>query len=81
MSELPVSPEAQDEATSKEWYKSKGVWGSIIMVAAVAASYAGYNLTTDIQQDIVTAITDVVALGGAIMALIGRTVATKEIRG
>lgn len=80
--QLPVeTPEAEAVAAPKKWWESKGVWGSIIAVAALAAGFAGYNIDDTLQQEIVTAVSDVVALGGVVLALIGRAVATKEIKG
>jgi hypothetical protein len=80
---LPAeTPEAEAPApVVKKWWESKGIWGSIVAVAALAAGFAGYNIDDTLQQEIVTAVSDVIALGGVVMALIGRAVATKEIRG
>lgn len=69
------------DATDKEWFKSKAVWGSIVMIGALVASNAGYAVTSELQAELIDTISNVVAMGGAVLALIGRLVATKEIRG
>lgn len=76
-----MEPAILDAATPKKWWQSKGTIGSIVAVAAIAFGFAGYNIDGELQSDVVNTVTDVVALGGAVLALIGRLVATKEIRG
>ena len=63
----------------KPWYHSKGTVGAIVAVMALGLGMAGYHIVPEMQAEIVEAWLDVVALGGAVIALVGRMVASKKL--
>lgn len=66
---------------NKPWYASKGVWGSIMTLAAAGLTFAGYNLDPNLQGDIVAwGVGLGTAVGGA-LSLWGRVKASKKIGG
>ncbi|MCK9460659.1 MAG: hypothetical protein M0R80_13555 [Proteobacteria bacterium] len=65
---------------SKQWYESKGVLSSLVIIAASVAGMAGYVIDEKAQAEIVEFVfMAVTAIGGAI-SLYGRIKATKVIR-
>jgi hypothetical protein len=64
---------------TKPWYASKGSVGALVAVVALSAGAAGYEIVPELQAQVVEAWLDVVALVGAVVALIGRLTATKKI--
>jgi hypothetical protein len=68
-----------DTQTEKSWYRSKGVVGAVVAVAALGASMAGYQVAPDVQAQAVDAWLNVVALGGVVISLIGRLTASKRV--
>ena len=63
----------------KKWYHSKAVWGGIVAVAAVGAGAIGFDFDAEARAETVDAILQLVAAGGALMAIFGRIVATELI--
>lgn len=63
----------------KKWYASKGVWGGIVTVLALALTAFGYGIGPDDQ----VALTDyLVSIGGAVgglLAIYGRVKASKKV--
>lgn len=65
--------------TSKPWYASKTIWGSIVAVLAIGASAIGFDLGEGDRERLVDAILQLIAGGGAVLAVFGRVVATDMI--
>jgi hypothetical protein len=70
----------------KPWYASKGIWGSIIVIAAMGLKVAGIEISPDDQATAVdmvvkgaSSVADLVALGGGVIALWGRLRASTKI--
>ena len=64
---------------TKPWYTSKGTIGAIIAVLALGLGMAGYQVSEDMQAEMVQAVLDVVALAGALVGLVGRLTASKRV--
>lgn len=74
------------EVDTKAWWKSAGVWGSLVAVAAGGAGMLGYSISPEDQAHLVNAATKSVELGtaalslfGGLVSLWGRIRATKRI--
>jgi len=63
----------------KQWYKSKTIWGSIIMVFSLVLSSFGYQLGADEQAMLIKIATAITAIVGTLLAIIGRVKARKRI--
>lgn len=75
-----------DEATTKPWWQSVGVWGSVVTIMASVAGLLGYSITPEDQLVIVSGlnkaamiVTETVAFVGGLAALWGRIRASKLI--
>ena len=69
-----------ETSTSKSWYLSKAVWGSL--VAVVVGTLMMFGVGTELEGEetaIVELIMQIVAVAGGVVALIGRVVARKNI--
>ena len=64
---------------SKPWWQSTGVWGGVVAVLAVGLGFFGYQISGDLQAELVETITSAIALGGGVLAIWGRIKATKTI--
>ena len=71
---------------TKPWYRSRGVWGSVISLIAVGAGLLGFNAGSAEQETALNLIDraivlgdEIIALAGAALALWGRISATKQI--
>lgn len=65
---------------TKAWYESKGVWGANVAIgASILGLLFGIEITELQQAEIVDLIVRILALGGAIMAGIGRLKAKDRI--
>ena len=64
---------------TKPWFKSKGAVGAVVSVIALGAGMAGYQIMPDLQADIAKTWLDVVAMVGAVVALVGRLTASKKL--
>lgn len=73
---------AETEET-KHWYLSKGLWGSLIVVMAFIVRLLGQEpkaATIEAESDMLTQwLIDAMTLGGAMLAFIGRMMASKKI--
>ena len=69
---------------SKEWYASRGVWGSLVTIASLIVGLVGIDIDPATQAVLVDNVTaGAVAIGtvvGTVMSLIGRLKATKAIK-
>lgn len=65
--------------STKTWYQSKSVWGSIITLASMAAAVAGSPVAASEQQALIELTTAGAAALGAIISLVGRLMARHQI--
>lgn len=77
--EAQAAPVQAPPSDAKPWYASKGTVGAIVAVLALGLGMAGYQVGPAMQAEIVQAWLDVVALGGAVIALVGRLTASKRV--
>lgn len=61
----------------KPWYLSRAIWGAVISIIAGIAATFGYNVDVASQEQIAA---QVVAMGGAGLALYGRISATTRLK-
>lgn len=71
--------DTQVVSAEKKWYQSKGTMGAIVAVLSLGAGMAGYQIMPEMQAEIVKTWLDVVAMAGAVVALVGRMVATQKV--
>lgn len=64
----------------KKWYQSKGVWGSLLAIIALAVGYFGYEFTPESQESAALALSALVGAVMNILAIFGRVKATKQIK-
>ena len=69
---------------SKDWYKSKGIWGGIIMIVGLILGFFGIDVGADEQaqivDQIVNTVSSIMSLVGSIMAIYGRVKAKSTIK-
>lgn len=65
---------------AKKWYESKTVWGAATTILAVVAGAFGLPVEATHQAALAELIPQVIAIGGALVALFGRMSATTVIR-
>lgn len=70
----PMPPE-----DTKRWWESKGVLGAIIVVVSIVAGQLGYQVAPEDQGALTDQVFDMVGIVGALIALIGRLAATKQV--
>jgi len=67
----------------KKWYLSKGVWGSIIVVAAIVLRLVGQETPAAVIEEESAAISDwileAVGMVGALLAFVGRITAKDQV--
>lgn len=63
----------------KAWYLSTTIWGSLVAVASALAATAGITIDPDSQVAIADAVLQLIAAGGALVAIYGRLSATHMI--
>jgi hypothetical protein len=76
--QLPVRA-APVPSDTKPWWASKGTIGAIVAVLALGLGMAGYQISPEMQGDMVQAVLNVVALAGALVGLVGRLTASKRV--
>jgi uncharacterized membrane protein len=84
---IPDPVVIEDPDTHKVWWKSAGIWGSIIAAGSgVIAMATGHVLTPTDQAmltatalNLINALSTIIAIVGAVVAWWGRTHATKII--
>ena len=64
---------------TKKWWESKTLWGSIIAILAAVVQIFGYQITPEMQQQLLSQITAVTAGIGGLIAMYGRLKASKKI--
>ncbi|MDE1159303.1 MAG: hypothetical protein PW791_13740 [Neorhizobium sp.] len=65
----------------KQWYQSKAVWGGVIAVAASLLQLMGYQVSQDLQGDLVDQAVTLAGVAGGLVAIWGRLSATHGISG
>jgi hypothetical protein len=64
---------------TKPWWASKGTIGAIVAVLALGLGMAGYQISPEMQSEVVQAVFNVIALAGALVGLVGRLTASKRV--
>ena len=76
---VPAPVNAPVASDTKPWWASKGTIGAIVAVLALGLGMAGYQVSEDMQSEVVQAVLNVVALAGALVGLVGRLTASKRV--
>jgi hypothetical protein len=63
----------------KGFFQSKTVWGGLIMLAASALNHYHYSISPEDQQTLTQLFVNLAADVGAVLAIVGRILATKQI--
>lgn len=63
----------------KKWYTSKGVWGGIVTVLALALTAFGYGIGADDQAALVDYLVSIGGAVGGLLAIYGRVKASKKV--
>lgn len=64
---------------SKNWYRSKTIWGGLVALGAAVAGLFGVEIDAAAGSQIASAVTDAVAAAGALIAILGRLDAKSSI--
>lgn len=68
---------------SKAWYTSKAIWGTILMVLALALGVFGYTVSPEDQTQLADAIPNIIqavsGFIGMVMMIWGRVTASKKL--
>lgn len=71
----------------KKWYQSTGVLGALAAIGGTLGGFVGLNIDAGATADIVSlgeriydSVMQIIALGGAVLALWGRLRASKKIK-
>lgn len=81
MSEVTVTGDiVPADTTTKEWYKSRAMIGSIVAVAALILSNAGFEIDGVMQGEIADKFLEATAFAGSVFAMVGRVLATKTLK-
>lgn len=78
--EVVVADDGAVFIDTKEWWKSRTMIGSVVTVAALLLNLSGFNVTPTMEGESADLIMEVVAVGGAIFAMVGRALATKNLK-
>ena len=65
---------------TKEWWKSKTVWGALVSMGASLAALRGFELDGLSQDQLAGALAALASAVGAAVAILGRFQARSEIR-
>lgn len=68
---------------AKQWYLSKTIWGSIAVIAGLALGSLGVDASDQLgtlPDTIIKAISAVMELAGALLAIYGRVKATTKVK-
>ena len=63
----------------KGFLESKAIWGGLIAFGAGVAGLIGYTVSAEDQAEIVQLITGAGGVVGAVLAVVGRIMASKKI--
>lgn len=64
----------------KSFLKSKTVWGAVVAGLAMLAKILGYEFGLEDQTMLVDGIIGAVGIGGSLLAIYGRVVASKKLK-
>lgn len=64
----------------KDWWKSKGIWGSLITILAGISSSYGYLISPDIVQEATTIVDSIIVVAAGTLAFVGRIKAVERIK-
>ncbi len=64
---------------TKVWWQSKGVWGSVVAMAAGVGHVAGIDISQPIQNELTDIIVGFGTLAGGALALYGRIKAVAAV--
>jgi hypothetical protein len=64
---------------AKVWYKSRTMIGSIVAVIALLANSFGLSIDATLQTEVADSVLNAAGVGGGILALYGRILATKVL--
>ena len=67
-------------STTKEWWKSRAMIGSIVATVAIVLGAVGFQVDGTLQGEVADKTFDVVAIAGSVFALVGRVLATKQLK-
>lgn len=79
-SESERAPTPAELGGGKPWYRSRGVWGGVIAAAAGVVEPLGLTVSADDQARLAEAMAQLFTVGGALLAIYGRVVATGRIQ-
>lgn len=65
---------------SKEWYRSKTIWGASVALAGAIAGLFGVETSVEANEALVAALTNLATAVGALLAIFGRFQASEPIR-
>lgn len=64
---------------TKQWYRSKTVWGALIAVGASLLQATGIEMTPDVQNDVADLAIAVAGIFGGAVSIYGRVSASSTI--
>lgn len=64
----------------KPWWQSRSVIGSVVAILAVIAGFFHVIVAPEVQSQLVDAVLALVTVAGALVALVGRIIATKTLK-
>lgn len=64
---------------TKNWYRSKTIWGGAVALAAAIAGLFGVKIDAATGADLASAVPDAIAAVGAVIAIVGRLDAKSTI--
>ena len=64
---------------AKPWYMSKTIWGSLVSILAAFLGLWDFDLSASEQARVVELIVQLIGASGAMLALIGRFLATRRL--
>ncbi len=73
------SPKETSMTDTKRWYESKTVWGAVVTLLALIAGSFGLRIGASEQAALVELAPQLVAIAGAVVALVGRLTARAVI--
>ncbi|MFD2237054.1 hypothetical protein [Aureimonas populi] len=65
---------------TKNWYRSKTIWGAGIAFAGAVASLFGVEASTEANEALSQALTNAVSAVGALLAIFGRFAAHEPLK-
>ena len=73
-----------NDVSTKKWYQSKTIWGSIAVMASLIAAAIGFDIPKEeingIVDQVFNLVPEVLALAGSVLAIYGRLKAERTIQ-